>query len=117
MRPWNPDQRLDAKQVVRWIFERRGERVSTPTVYRWMLKGVDGIRLPASRVGGKNWKVQPQDLEEFLKACSVRGNAMHASPPVQVQKSRLSPAGVSAARCQQIRAVSEQLRQKLSPRK
>ena len=116
MRPWeSADERLDVKQVVQWIRDRRGERVSIPTVHRWMLKGVDGAKLPASRVGGKNWRVAPRDLEAFLSRCSDRPDRNPVRTAPSNPQVRPTPAGVSLARRQQIRAVSEQLRQKLAP--
>jgi len=42
-------------------------RVNRSAVNRWIRFGVDGIRLVATRVGGR-WMVKRNDLEDFKKA-------------------------------------------------
>lgn len=104
---------LTASEIVEWIEKKTGTRVSIPTVYRWMLKGVHGIRLHSTRVGGKGWRAQPEDLERLLEACNTRRSA----PPSVLERQesqRLQPAfRRTAERQHQIRATSDSLRKKL----
>ena len=40
---------------------------SVKTVRGWIKDGIDGVKLPASRLG-RFWRVQPDDLMRFLKS-------------------------------------------------
>lgn len=100
-------------EIVEWIEKRTGTRVSIPTVYRWMLKGVHGTRLHATRVGGKSWRVRPEALEALLDWCNTRQPTPRVEPNRQ-QASRLQPVSHrSTDRQRQIRETSDGLRKKL----
>lgn len=104
---------LTAAEIVEWIEKRTGTRVSIPTVYRWMFKGVNGVRLHSTRVGGRGWRARPEDLERLLEACNTRRPAPPSAPEQQVS-ARLQPAFRRTAERQcQIRATSDGLRKKL----
>jgi hypothetical protein len=104
---------LTAAEIVNWIEERTGTRVSIPTVYRWMLKGVHGVRLHSRRVAGKGWRVRPEELERLLDLCNTR-----RLPPTPVsdqqEASRPQPTfRRTAERQHQIQAATDGLRKKL----
>ena len=104
---------LTPTEIVEWIEKRTGTRVSIPTVYRWMFKGVHGTRLHANRVAGKGWRARPEDLERLLEWCNTRRSA---PPPVpeQQESQRLQPAfRRTTERQHQIRTTSDGLRKKL----
>ena len=42
-------ERIDLKQLA------KEEEVHYSTVWRWALKGISGVRLPARRLGNKRW--------------------------------------------------------------
>jgi hypothetical protein len=57
----------EAAELVESLTGRRPSRV---TVSRWIASGVDGVRLPARRVGGR-LAIQSDDLRRFLGLTEV----------------------------------------------
>jgi hypothetical protein len=49
------------------IKARLGKRISPPTLWRWRLKGVNGVKLECLRVGG-HWVTTDAAFAEFLRA-------------------------------------------------
>ncbi len=117
MNPREPStDRLTAKQIVRWINKTKGEQVSLPTVHRWMLRGVNGEQLPASRVGGKHWTVLVDDLKSFLDRCNNRRQGA-SPPPVTPKAEQNTRPRTPPHRRQQITSASEALRERLNRHK
>ena len=52
-----------------WLPSRDGRRLSLATIYRWLNRGVRGVRLKAKRVGG-TWATSEAWLKEFFDALS-----------------------------------------------
>lgn len=60
-----------ALQEVPGILEQRGaRRVSTPTVYRWVHKGVRGTKLRTIRIGAAIYSTR-EWLEQFIAAVTA----------------------------------------------
>ena len=73
-------------------------RPSLPTIYRWISRGIDGIRLASVRVGGRRF-VNKAALVAFVEALS-------ADPPGK----RIEPAGAARRRtARQAESVKEYL--------
>ena len=43
---------------------------ATRTIRRWIVDGIGGVRLPASRLG-RQWRVHPDDLASFLRKTRI----------------------------------------------
>ncbi len=83
------------------IKARLGKRISPTTLWRWRLKGVNGVRLQCLRLGG-SWVTSEAAFGEFLRAqtenalAACRGGAEVEAPtersPEKVR--RLQAAGL-----------------------
>ncbi len=56
--------------------------VHQATVFRWAGKGVRGIRLPTTRIGGRTG-VTPQDLRRFLDALNPQNGSPEPADAVR----------------------------------
>lgn len=62
------DLEKDALRPVQDVIRARiGRRISPPTLWRWRLKGVNGVRLECVRVGGF-WFTTEKAFAEFMAA-------------------------------------------------
>jgi hypothetical protein len=90
----------DLRPLNEVIKARLGKRISPATLWRWRLKGVNGVRLECLRVGGC-WVTTHAAFAEFLRAqtqnvLKSRGDGVPHSPgersPEKVR--RLQAAGL-----------------------
>jgi hypothetical protein len=51
----------------------RGKKIHKSTIYRWILRGVRGVRLRTTSIGGMTF-VSPEDLAEFIRLLSSRAS-------------------------------------------
>lgn len=77
MHTMNPEGLVPIRDVPRWVHRCTvNRRVPLSTVYRWMNRGVQGVRLRAIRRAGQVC-ITVDDLEDFLRLASVAED--HAS--------------------------------------
>ena len=62
------------------IKARLGKRISPATLWRWRLKGVNGVRLECLRLGGC-WVTSDAAFTSFLRAQTENVLAASAGPP------------------------------------
>lgn len=91
------DELRPLNEVIR---ARIGKRISPATLWRWRLKGVNGVRLECVRVGG-NWFTTNAAFAEFLAAqtANVLGPELARLDPTPPRRSpeterRLREAGL-----------------------
>ncbi len=66
---WN-ENCLPITEVPKILPRRRGKKIAHSTIWRWIAKGVRGVRLEAWRLGG-TYYTSPQALEHFAKALAA----------------------------------------------
>ncbi len=59
---------------------RQGKRCHESTVLRWVLKGCNGVKLEAIRMGGR-WLTSLQALQRFAQALTPNQEEPPAKPP------------------------------------
>lgn len=71
MRAMNSEELVPVCDVPRWFHRCTvGRRVRLSTVYRWMNRGVHGVRLRAVHRAGRVC-ITLDDLEDFLRLTSI----------------------------------------------
>jgi hypothetical protein len=96
------------KEAAEWMQERTGHRPGIPSIYRWILKGVRGVRLASEFVGGVRL-ISINDLEGFLRACNERLGDTSSTPVVHASPPR-APSSRYSLRRKQIHRNTENLR-------
>ena len=95
-RPFPPEQQVRLSKAVRIVEYLTEERVHVATLHRWSLRGLHGVHLKTSRVGGykstcENW------IQEFFHAvATASGSQAAASHPKS--KERLKAAELSLSK-------------------
>jgi hypothetical protein len=74
------------------IQARLGKRISPTTLWRWRLKGVNGVRLQCLRLGG-SWLTSEAAFGEFLRAQTQNVLASCAGRPADAP-SKQSPSKI-----------------------
>ena len=64
-----------------------GKKPNTSTVYRWALKGVQGVRLETLRVGGARL-TSIEALDRFYRATTQAADAALSAPPTASDHAR-----------------------------
>lgn len=89
----------ELRPIHKVIRNRIGKRISPATLWRWRLKGVNGVKLECVRVGG--WYITNTAFAEFLAAQTanvLRPELARMDDPPQPRspekERRLSEAGV-----------------------
>lgn len=85
-----------------------GRKPSTCAIWRWCVKGVDGIKLPAIRLGS-TWYVKPSALESFGAALAAKSIEKLDKPTCAPPAHRGRPRS-EARRARDIEAAKEILR-------
>ena len=65
----NPDV-LTMGQAAEFVANTTGVKPHVNTMMRWVIRGVGGQRLPATRVG-RLWVTRRQNIVEFLEQCNA----------------------------------------------
>lgn len=73
-----PDKPLTISEAARAVCPSRP--VHAATVWRWILGGVRGRKLPSRLIGGRRF-IEPGDLDAFLEALNRPGEAPGAPAP------------------------------------
>jgi hypothetical protein len=80
------DEMLSIRQLCRLFPGRGGRGISRATVARWMFRGVGGVRLASTKVGGARYSSRSA-VDEFLAA--LNGQAHDGkSAPVRLARHR-----------------------------
>lgn len=68
---------------------KTGKHPHTAALWRWIISGVDGVKLPAARFG-HSWVLKKDDLEAFGKMLAEKSLAKLDKPPrpCSIQKPR-----------------------------
>jgi hypothetical protein len=75
----------DLRPVNEIIKARLGKRVCSSTLWRWRLKGVNGVRLECVRVGGL-WATTAEAFARFLDAQTAALQPADNIAPIAKQK-------------------------------
>jgi hypothetical protein len=79
---------LTLSQAARSLPNRRGKRgVNVSTVWRWMQRGIRGVRLDSSLIGGIRYTSQ-EALERFFSAVTAAANGEQVAPLTSRQRER-----------------------------
>ncbi len=70
---------LSIRQAARRIPGRRGKPIHVSAVYRWIQRGVDGVRLEVVRVGGTTY-TSAESLQRFSEALTQARHGDQPSP-------------------------------------
>ncbi|MBW7863821.1 MAG: hypothetical protein H3C30_05335 [Candidatus Hydrogenedentes bacterium] len=79
-----------------------GKKISTCSIWRWCVKGCDGVKLPALRLG-HGWYVRPEALESFGEELARRSIEKLDRPPATASP----PAPKGRTEAQKARAIGE----------
>ena len=64
---------LTMGQAAAFVADTTGVKPHVNTIMRWVLRGVGGQRLPASRVG-RLWVTRQENVVDFLERCNRTSN-------------------------------------------
>ncbi len=59
---------------------RNGKRCHESTILRWILQGIDGVKLEGTRLGGR-WLTSSQALQRFAERLTPNLDAERPRPP------------------------------------
>ncbi|HWA99290.1 MAG TPA: DUF1580 domain-containing protein [Pirellulales bacterium] len=76
----DPDSLIPLADLPALIPQRDGRKVHVASTYRWVKRGIGGIRLRAVQVGGRRCTTK-EWLSEFFAALSERSGLEQAPPP------------------------------------
>lgn len=79
----------DLRPIGEVVKARLGKRISPATLWRWRLKGVNGVRLQCLRLGG-SWLTSDAAFGEFLRAQTRNVLAACAGPTADAPRERSS---------------------------
>jgi hypothetical protein len=88
------NERMSIDQVAKSLRGTNGNPISFSTVWRWVLKGINGangerVRLRAIRLGGR-YLISERDLEEFTAALSAIEPGVRKRAPDKRKAGRVS---------------------------
>jgi hypothetical protein len=64
-------EQMTLATAARLLPGRNGKSISVKTLYRWIICGVRGVHLEASRVGGM-WYTTAESMENFRRNCTSK---------------------------------------------
>ena len=67
----NPSELISFGDLAKQL-STNGRALHVSTIHRWARRGVRGVRLRATRVGGR-WFVEPQAFRDFVAALTANG--------------------------------------------
>lgn len=95
-----PAERLfSLTQASAFINRTRGDRVSPSTLWRWIYRGKQGVRLDALKLSGRGWLTSREAIARFAVALSARAAGEHAKVGVmcgQADRERRAKAALEA---------------------